>query len=183
MENRRSRMTKRLIKEALTDLLEQEDIHCISVRMLCEKADINRSTFYLHYETIDYLLEDFTNDYMRSIWQSERKPMDQKDYEQIIAYILANPSPYRALLKSGLYHQYILRQYEGIDFEQNPAYRQYDRNSFRMISTYTIAGTEQMLLYVLDHPDEQFRISNLAAVIYHLNTSATNQIKQLTNHS
>ena len=84
-------MTKRLIKEALTDLLEQEDIHCISVRMLCEKADINRSTFYLNYETIDDLLEDFTNDYIKFLFSGMIKDIyealthtDEKELDQMI---------------------------------------------------------------------------------------------------
>ena len=48
-ENQRIMLSKRLIKESLTRLLASESIHKISVRMLCEEAGINRSTFYKYY--------------------------------------------------------------------------------------------------------------------------------------
>jgi len=50
--------TARIMDEALLELLEQKDIQFISVKELCEKAGVNRSTFYLHYETIGDLLEE-----------------------------------------------------------------------------------------------------------------------------
>jgi len=44
--------------EALLELLEQKDFSYITVKEICEKAGVNRSTFYLHYETIDDLLSE-----------------------------------------------------------------------------------------------------------------------------
>lgn len=38
--------------EALIDLLELKELEYITVKELCEKAGVNRSTFYLHYESI-----------------------------------------------------------------------------------------------------------------------------------
>lgn len=42
--------------EALLELLSKKDLAYITVKEICEKAKVNRSTFYLHYETIDDLL-------------------------------------------------------------------------------------------------------------------------------
>ena len=42
--------------EALISLLEKKDFEYITIKEICEKAGVNRSTFYLHYETIDDLL-------------------------------------------------------------------------------------------------------------------------------
>ena len=44
--------------EALLALLEKKDLPYITVKEICEKAGVNRSTFYLHYETIDDLLTE-----------------------------------------------------------------------------------------------------------------------------
>lgn len=41
--------------EALIALLEKKDLEFITVKEICERAGVNRSTFYLHYETIDDL--------------------------------------------------------------------------------------------------------------------------------
>ena len=40
------------------ELLEKKDLAYITVKEICEKAGVNRSTFYLHYETIDDLLTE-----------------------------------------------------------------------------------------------------------------------------
>ncbi len=48
-EDRRIRITKKAIRESLIELLQQYPIAKISVKMICEAADINRSTFYAHY--------------------------------------------------------------------------------------------------------------------------------------
>ena len=48
--------TAKLMNTALLLLLEKKEIDNITVKEICEKAGVNRSTFYLHYETIDDLL-------------------------------------------------------------------------------------------------------------------------------
>ena len=44
--------------EALFTLLEKKDFEYITVKEICEKAGVNRSTFYLHYETVGDLLDE-----------------------------------------------------------------------------------------------------------------------------
>lgn len=44
--------------EALLLLLEKKDYDYITVKEICEKAGVNRSTFYLHYETTDDLMRE-----------------------------------------------------------------------------------------------------------------------------
>ena len=43
---------------ALFELLEVKDFSCISIKELCEKAGINRSTFYSHYDSMIDLLDN-----------------------------------------------------------------------------------------------------------------------------
>lgn len=43
---------------AFLELLEQKDFEYITVKEICKKAGVNRSTFYLHYETVDDLLSE-----------------------------------------------------------------------------------------------------------------------------
>lgn len=50
--------TASLFDEAFIILLEQKDIEYITVKEICEKAGFNRSTFYLHYESIEDLLNE-----------------------------------------------------------------------------------------------------------------------------
>ena len=39
-------------------MLEQKNYDLITVKEVCQKAGVNRSTFYLHYELMDDLLEE-----------------------------------------------------------------------------------------------------------------------------
>ncbi len=55
-ENRSVRHTRRSLREGLLKLLEEKPIHEISVKELTELADVNRGTFYFHYQDIYDLL-------------------------------------------------------------------------------------------------------------------------------
>ena len=60
-KNSRYFETAELMDEALLILLEKKDFPYISVKEICQKAGVNRSTFYLHYETTEDLLEETTS--------------------------------------------------------------------------------------------------------------------------
>lgn len=47
--------------EAFLALLEKKDFAYITVKEICETAGVNRSTFYLHYETMADLLSESVN--------------------------------------------------------------------------------------------------------------------------
>lgn len=63
--------TSRLMNQALLKLLEEKEFEYITIKELCHKAGVNRSTFYLHYEnmndllveSLDYMLQKFYNHY------------------------------------------------------------------------------------------------------------------------
>lgn len=44
--------------KAFLELLEKKDFAYITIKEICEKAGVNRSTFYLHYETVSDLLSE-----------------------------------------------------------------------------------------------------------------------------
>jgi len=50
--------TASLMDEALLLLLEQKDYEKITVKEVCQKAGVHRTTFYLHYESMNDLLEE-----------------------------------------------------------------------------------------------------------------------------
>lgn len=49
--------TERLIRKAFYELLKEKDIKRITVRELVERAEINKTTFYSHYETLLDLID------------------------------------------------------------------------------------------------------------------------------
>ncbi len=52
MTDRRIKKTKAAIQAAFAKLLSEMNMEDITVKRLCETADINKSTFYLHYKDI-----------------------------------------------------------------------------------------------------------------------------------
>lgn len=61
-ESRRILMTKAMLKSALVELLHEKDIYHISIKTLCERANINRTTFYKYYGSQFDLLGDMEDD-------------------------------------------------------------------------------------------------------------------------
>ena len=60
--------TKKAIKEAFVDLVnEKKDIYKITVTELIDKADIAKSTFYLHYDDIFGVIEEFENELLDAL--------------------------------------------------------------------------------------------------------------------
>ncbi len=62
IDGRRVRMTKMLLKSSLIDIMKTKSIHAISIKEICEGADVNRSTFYRHYDTQYDLYDDIIED-------------------------------------------------------------------------------------------------------------------------
>ena len=56
-EDRRARRTRRLLKESLLELMQEKPFSQISVRDVTERADVNRTTHYLHYTDTAQLLQ------------------------------------------------------------------------------------------------------------------------------
>ena len=56
-EDRRVRRTKKLLTQALTQLLQEKQVNEITVKELTDLADMNRGTFYLYYKDIFDMLE------------------------------------------------------------------------------------------------------------------------------
>lgn len=66
-ENQRVRITKMLLRDSLIDLMKTKSIYKISITNICDNANINRSTFYNHYNTEFDLLKDIENECLSTI--------------------------------------------------------------------------------------------------------------------
>ena len=66
-EDRRIRKTRKILKDTLVEKLQQQRLSDISVKSLCEAADINRSTFYLHYNNVHALWNSVENEIIESM--------------------------------------------------------------------------------------------------------------------
>lgn len=68
--------TASFFDEALLEILENKDYEYITIKEICEKAGYNRSTFYLHYESIDDLLDESINYIMQKFYSKFKSKND-----------------------------------------------------------------------------------------------------------
>jgi len=61
-KDRRIGKTQKSIHDAIIDLIGEKDVTQITVKELAEKANINRKTFYMHYSSIDDILNKIENE-------------------------------------------------------------------------------------------------------------------------
>ncbi|NIK13422.1 TetR/AcrR family transcriptional regulator [Alkalibacillus almallahensis] len=102
--DRRKQYTRKMLKESMIEMLKETSINHVTVKTLCEKADINRSTFYTHYRdpydllmTIEDEIISDLNDYLNSYrfdQDEESKLMTKK----LLDYIEDTPETFRILL-------------------------------------------------------------------------------------
>lgn len=64
-EDTRVQFTKRVLKDALLRLLQTKPIAKVSIKELCEEAELNRGTFYLHYNEPNDVLMEIESDFVR----------------------------------------------------------------------------------------------------------------------
>ena len=66
----RVRVTKMLIRKEFTELLKTKPVQSITVREICERTGINRSTFYNHYTDVYDLLEQIERDMLAELGEN-----------------------------------------------------------------------------------------------------------------
>lgn len=90
-EDQRVKLTKIMIKNAFIDLLAVKQIQTITVKQLCEKAEINRGTFYKHYVDIydlkEKIEEEFAQKLMLALAPLSQNNMTQTSLTDVIVTV------------------------------------------------------------------------------------------------
>ena len=71
--DRRIRRTRTAVFNAVLDLMVEKDTSKITVLELCKRADINKSTFYLHYKSMEDCLQNCFQIIMNGIIDISKK--------------------------------------------------------------------------------------------------------------
>ena len=82
----RVRYTERVIKESFLSLLREKPVNKITVKEVCESAELNRATFYAHYSDCFALLESIEQELLDAFGRSLRL-IDGFDVSALIAAI------------------------------------------------------------------------------------------------
>jgi AcrR family transcriptional regulator len=103
--DRRVKYTRMVLKESFINLLGKKDISEITIKEICENADINRATFYTHYSDQYDLLRKIEDEFLDNIrnYLGELNKKDKKVdpvllAEKIFEYIKENAKLCKLLL-------------------------------------------------------------------------------------
>lgn len=118
--DRRVRRTKRAIREALTELAQERDFEKISVAAVARVADIDRKTFYLHYRSVDEVVDELMREEaelivaaVREELLSERDGVDVGDLFAKLSVNLAQDLARRGHVADHTSIEVVLRKIEG----------------------------------------------------------------------
>ena len=120
-EDRRVRRTKKLLTQALTELLQKKQINEITVKELTDLADMNRGTFYMYYRDIFDMLEKIEDELFQKldgIAQSHEHGDPTQQVKPILLdlfrFIEENQEMFRVLLSPNGDMNFLHRLYEAI---------------------------------------------------------------------
>lgn len=105
--DRRFVRTEKTIYKAMVSLLKEEDPESLTIEDLIHEADINKSTFYLHYQSLDQLvsaLEDnLISEISSALYSLENAHTIETFFLTIMKYCFANKDLANAVLKASTY--------------------------------------------------------------------------------
>ena len=88
--NRKIQMTKRFIRLALFECLKEKDINKITISSLCEKADINRSTFYKYYCSQYDVIKEMEQEVIQLINEQLNNQPKETSFIQLLQFLKSN---------------------------------------------------------------------------------------------
>lgn len=151
--------------EAFLELIEKKDFAYITVKEICEKAGVNRSTFYLHYETVGDLLSESTeyiiHQFERSMPQDTAgflKNLPARPLEELYLITPEYLTPYLTYIKE---HRRIFKATveQASALRMNDAYQKLNHHVLTpILNRFQVLPEDQN--YVM-----QFHINGLMAII------------------
>ena len=103
--DRRVRRTRKLLGQALLELVQQKKYEQITIQNITDHADLNRATFYLHYGSKEELLADSLEGLFDALVQqiaviTAEKPIWESPEadEMVFAHVAEHADLYRVLL-------------------------------------------------------------------------------------
>lgn len=160
--NRKTKIIKQALKDSLLELLEEKPLTSVSVRNLCDRADINRSTFYAHYEDINALVAEMEEDFISHVvFFDGNQPTEDNpaSVEKYVHYVKENQRLFLLLLDNGKLSSSFLAHSAKMNYYET------DFHYYTMLAAYTVYGSISALSYWLKNPGSRTE-QEMAQLIY-----------------
>lgn len=158
---------KNKLKKAYLQLLSENiDIDHVSVKALCEKASVNRSTFYSHYSIPNDILKELENETLSNASYYMYK-MSTEDFDYLavfLNYIKDNDDVFRVLFLHARDKEF-LEDFIRItlyNFESVKAYYK-NRTDYTYVNAFITAGSKEIIntWMINNYKDDVQYIKNL----------------------
>ena len=156
--------TAKKMNDALITLLETKEFEYISIKEICHIANVNRSTFYLHYSNMNDLLEETIkslnlsfNSHFNSK-ENENTIISKDNLEDLLLINDDNLIPYLNFIKENKNIYKVLKNHPQL-FNANKTYEQMFRKLFVPIMN-RFGLDEKWHKYLMD-----FYISGLTSIV------------------
>lgn len=171
--------TQKEIKEAFFKLLEDHNFEQITVRQITELANINRGTFYLHYEDKYDLLEQYEQTIFQQMFQIFRSATDNIEVEYLNSYGLDDLSPLIEVLGIFKEEQQNLKLILGPNGD--PLFKEKVRKLFvNNITNYLSRQNKlEQLNYPIDYVLTYISNAHIGVIIYWLNEGTKLEAKEI----
>jgi AcrR family transcriptional regulator len=155
-DDRRVRKTRRLLHDALIGLILERGWDAVSVRDVCEKADIGRSTFYVHFADKENLLLsgfDELHEAMEQVRTSAKVPFGFLG--PLAAHAAENARLVRALAgrQSGQSVQWRFRDVLASLVEAELKLLKVPKDARPLLTRFIAGGAADVLMSWLDDPE------------------------------
>lgn len=175
MDNRRVKLTKRILKETLISELKNQTWSQITVKSLCEKADLNRSTFYAHYADVYELFDEIETEFMTHIAfltpdMSEAKKLAL--ITEYVTYTYNHRDTFFVLVDHGHFPgRFKTSSFLHNDQIRNTAEKNINIYLSKLLTVYTVTGSVSLLYEWLNDPSHA-SIDRIAKLILILSNQA-----------
>lgn len=174
-KNNSSLKTKELIKKTFAELInEKKSLNNITVTELVKRANINRGTFYTHYDNIYDIAEDFETEAIEFLINDEQEFNTYENiheyFDKVIVHLKSNETTYKLLLSSSVPSNSLnklnkLLNEKIITFLENNKFKNYDLNAIFFVDglmALVLKYFKEEIPYTLDN------INKKAKELFHI---------------
>lgn len=176
----RIKRTKKMLNDALLELLEEKPIEKITPTELCRKATINRNTFYSHYRSTADLLDELEDGLLKKVDDSINTGASSVEAITALCKMLRANRKLSTVLFLNKSTARIMKKVFDIANKFNMSKMESERNNLsdnykQMLSSYTIMGSAAVLECwvnsgMAEEPEE------IANFIYHISKDGSSYV-------
>ncbi|WP_087973244.1 TetR/AcrR family transcriptional regulator [Oceanobacillus rekensis] len=174
--DRRKKYTRMVLKDSLIALLKKKQISSVTVKEICEIADINRSTFYSHYKDSFDLLHQMEEEIIEDMnaylnqYNFAKEEESLKMTERLLEYIVSKREICHTLLNENgdtSFEKRVMTVAQNFLIQNWMDINVFDTKHYEYVSTFIISGSIHIIKHWLANNMDQSP-KEIALIINHI---------------